>query len=154
MLKGLSIAALWLFFSSALAGAPAVFVQQTDLDIEQAYKRVYEALEEHKFWVVFEADLADRMSRFREKWGEDYNRSKLTGAKSMVFCNIWWTNRIASADPDMLAICPLHVSLYAREGTTSVVLLRPSAVAQGSGAEAEAVELEQELTDIIESALK
>jgi hypothetical protein len=123
------------------------------MDLDEAYQRVYAALEKEKFWVVFEADLGERMAGFREQWGEDYNRSGLSGARSLVFCNLWWTNRIAGADPDMLSICPLHLSLYARGGTTSVVLLRPSVMAQGSGAETEAAELERELTGIIAAAL-
>ena len=153
MLKGLGALCLLLSVSLSFAAPPAVWVRQTDMDLDQAYRRVQAALEAQNFWVVFEADLADRMARFKEQWGEDYNRSHLSGAKSMVFCNIGWTNRIAGADPDLLALCPLHLSLYARGAKTSVVLLRPSVVAQGSAAESEAAELEQELTGIIEGAL-
>lgn len=147
---------MFLFFClsvSALAAPPAVYVKQTDLALDAAYKRVYEALEQNKFWVVFEADLLARMSRFKDKWGEEFNRADLSGAKSMVFCNIWWTNQIASADPDMLALCPLHISLYEKDGKTSIVMLRPSTIAKGSSAEAQAGELENELTAVIEKAL-
>lgn len=136
------------------AAPPAVYVKQTDMAMDAAYDKIYKALENNRFWVVFEANLADRMARFKDKWGENYNRSKLTGARSMVFCNIWWTNAMASADPDMLAICPLHVSLYAKDGKTSVVMPRPSVLAKGSKAEKQAAELEQELTKIIEGALE
>jgi uncharacterized protein (DUF302 family) len=145
---------LTLWLGIAAAAPPAVQVNRTDLALDEAYRRVYEALEAHQFWVVFEADLGARMARFKERWGEDYNRSGLSGAKSMVFCNIAWTNRIASADPDMLALCPLHLSLYARAGRTTVTWLRPSAIAQGSQAESQAAELERELAAIVAEALK
>ncbi len=144
-----------LCFSAFLYSAPpAVYVQQTDMELDVAYKRVYAALEENKFWVVFEANLSERMARFKDKWGDAYNRSNLSGARSMVFCNIWWTNTMASADPDMLALCPLHISLYEKDGRTSVVMVRPSSVAKGSGAEDQAAVLEMELTGIIKDALK
>jgi uncharacterized protein (DUF302 family) len=149
----LSLFAL-LLSAGAWAAPPSVYVKQTDLPMDAAYDRVYKALETNKFWVVFEADLAARMASFKDRWGDNYNRQGLSAAKSMVFCNIWWTNSIASADPDMLSLCPLHLSLYEKDGKTSVTMLRPSAVAKGSGAEQEAAELEEELIGVIEGALK
>jgi uncharacterized protein (DUF302 family) len=155
MHKKLIIALFALLLSTAVpAVPPGVYVRQTDLSLDDAYNRVYKALEANKFWVVFEADLAARMARFADKWGDDYNRQGLSGAKSMVFCNIWWTNRVAGADPAMLSLCPLHLSLYTKDGKTSITLLRPSVAAQGSGAEAAAAELEQELIGVIEGALQ
>lgn len=152
--KALLSLLLLIFAAVAQASPPGVYVKVTDLPMDAAYDKVYKALEANKFWVVFEADLAARMARFAERWGDDYNRQGLSAAKSLVFCNIWWTNQVASADPDMLALCPLHLSLYEKDGKTSVTMLRPSAAAKGSGAEKEAAELEQELIGVIEGALK
>ena len=42
----------------------------------------------------------------------------LSSVRSMVFRHIWWTNRIANADPDLLALCPLHLSIYGKDGKT------------------------------------
>jgi len=150
-----SVLALLLVISlAAVAEAPAVYKKTVGLDLDSTYEKVQRALEEQRFWVVFEADMGARMARFAERWGDDYNRSKLDGVKSMVFCHIWWTNQIANADPDMLAMCPLHLSLYQRDGKTTVVMLRPSVLARGSGAEEKAAELESELIGIIEGALQ
>ncbi len=138
---------------AAGAQAPSVYKKTVGLDLDSTYEKVHQALEAQRFWVVFEADMGARMARFAERWGEDYNRNQLTGVKSLVFCHIWWTNQIANADPDMLAMCPLHLSLYERDGRTAVVMLRPSVLARGSGAEAKAAALESELIGIIEGAL-
>jgi len=146
---------LLLLFSLPLpADSRAIYVKTVEMDLDAAYRAVYSALEEDQFWVVFEADMGERMAGFKDRWGDDYNRSGLDGAKSMVFCNIWWTNQIANADPDLLALCPLHISLYARAGQTSIVLLRPSAIAAGSPGQAKGAELEQELVRIIEAAVE
>ncbi|MFN2330189.1 MAG: hypothetical protein ABR612_14875 [Chromatocurvus sp.] len=32
-------------------------------------------LEEAKFFVVFEPDIGENLSRFAERWGEDHNRT-------------------------------------------------------------------------------
>ena len=136
------------------AAPPAIFKMTVDADLDTAFETVHKALENEKFWVVFEADMGARMMRFKDKWGDDYNRNDLTAVKSMVFCHIGWTNQIANADPDLLAICPLHLSLYEKDGKTSLVLPRPSAIAAGSPGQAKAAELEKDLTTLLEGAFK
>ena len=144
----------FLLFPALVAAEPAGVVRlATDQPLEEVYGKVYKALEAEKFWVVFEADMGSRMARFADKWGEDYNRSGLGAVKSMVFCNIWWTNRIANADSDLLALCPLHLSLYEKNGETVLVMPRLSAMAVGSPGLAAAQELEAELTGIVQGAL-
>jgi len=143
-----------LFASLGVSADPAGVLRMTsNEDLDSVYQRIYAALEADSFWVVFEADMGSRMAGFAEKWGEDYNRRGLEGTKSMVACNIWWTNRIANADPDLLGLCPLHVTLYAKGGQTVVLTPRLSAMAEGSEGKAVAAELEAELTRILESAL-
>lgn len=132
---------------------PGVFRRGSSLPLEQVYTRVYEALEAHKFWVVFEADMGSRMEKMKAHWGDDYNRQHLDGVRSMVFCNIDWTHRIANADPNLLALCPLHLSVYTRNGQSVVVMPRPSAFAVGSPGAAEAKALEAELAGLIDTAL-
>ena len=147
------LALIPLGFDAALAAPPGIYVKTVEAELEPTYQSVYQGLEENRFWVVFEADMGARMAGFAERWGDDYNRSGLSGVKSMVFCHIWWTNHVANADPDLLALCPLHLSFYAKDGKTSVVFPRPSVVAKGTKGEAVAAELERELVGIIESAL-
>jgi uncharacterized protein (DUF302 family) len=121
--------------------------------VDAVYDRVYKALEAEKFWVVFEADMGKRMAKFGDKWGNDYNRNGLDSVKSMVFCNIWWTNRVANADPDLLALCPLHLSLYEKDGDTVLVMPKLSVLAEGSPGQGAAAELESELTAIVQGAM-
>ena len=137
----------------AIAGPAGVLKLTSDKSVDDVYGEIYQALEEEKFWVVFEADMGKRMAKFAEEWGEDYNRNGLDPVKSMVFCNISWTNRIANADPDLLGICPLHLTLYGKDGKTHVVMPRLSAIAEGSPGREKAAELEEELTAIVERAL-
>ena len=132
---------------------PGVIRMSTPLDVDTAYQRLYQALEGERFWVVFETDMGSRMEKMRERWGADYNRQQLIGVRSMVFCNIDWTHRIANADPQLLALCPLHLSVYGQDGTTTVVMPRPSVLAAGSAGLDAANSLEAELTRIIQGAL-
>jgi hypothetical protein len=147
------ITALLLASSVAAADPVGVLELTSDRPIDEVYSGLYQALEDRKFWVVFESDMGQRMAKFADRWGEDYNRNGLESVRSLVFCNVWWTNRIAGADPDLFGLCPLHSSLYAKDGKTVVPLPHLSAMAAGSSGKEAASELEAELRKIVESAL-
>jgi len=145
---------LLLVLSPSLWADPAgLLTLETPLQLDEAYDRVYKALEAERFWVVFEADMGRRMGRFKDEWGNDYNRNNLQGVRAMVFCNIEWTNRIGNADPQLLGLCPLHVTLYSHRGRTHVVVPRLGAMAQGSPGAQAASGLEATIKGILDKAI-
>ena len=151
----LILTALNLVPLSATAEPPAGVIRiTTEEPADAVFERVKDSLEAEKFWVVFEADMGKRMKRFAKKWGDDYNRSKVGSVRAMVFCNIWWTNQIANADPDLLGLCPLHLSIYERAGTTVVVLPKLSVLAAGSPGFSRAEALEQDIFGIVSKAVE
>ena len=145
---------LALFSLNALAESPAVYEKSFDLNMDTAYKRVYKALESNGFKVVYEIDMHDNLSKFAAKNAvKDFNVNQLEGIKSLVFCNGPLAVKISNADPAMLALCPLHLTLTQKEGKVSVLFVRPGVVAQGSKAEAPAKELEEKVIKAIESGI-
>ncbi len=136
------------------AEAAGVFKLSAPMEVGAAYDRIYKALEAEKFWVVLEANMGEQMANQAAKWGVDYNRNRLGAIKGMVFCNIRWTNNLANADPDLLALCPLHLTVFERDGTTYVVFPRLSVIAEGSPGASRATELEAIVRGILERALK
>lgn len=136
----------------AEAASPAVYTKTVDRPMDQAYPLLYEALEAENFWVVMEMNMGQRLAGMKERMGDAYNRSQLTGIRGMVFCNLFWTNRIANADPDMLGICPLSATLYEKDGRTTITMVNPAQVAKGSKAEPEASALGELLMQIVEEA--
>jgi uncharacterized protein (DUF302 family) len=73
--------------------------------------------------------------------------------RSLVFCNPRATNRIANADPALLALCPLHLTLTHKAGVSTVYFVRPSVVAAGSPGEAQAQKLEADIVKAIEGVM-
>ena len=151
-MKTILLLLLVLVSLNAAAGSPAVYEKRVKMDLDGAYVSVSKALEDSNFYVVFEVDIGKNVAGFAKKWGEDYNRNKLEGIKSMVVCSGWYVNQISNADPSMLALCPLHVTLTHKAGVTSVLFIRPTAVARGSGAEDIAKEIEDKILKAVESA--
>jgi hypothetical protein len=109
----------------ARAELPGVLAWEAHQDLDVVYKEVYNSLEENRFFVVF-----------------------------VVFCNAWYANQVSNLEPDLLALCPLHVSLYARDGVTRVVFIRPTHAGLGGNAATLLKELEADVSAAIQQGLK
>ncbi|MGV6852924.1 MAG: DUF302 domain-containing protein [bacterium] len=141
----------------ALSGhsiAQNVFKKSADIPIDQAYTQVSSALGENNFWVVDEINIGKSLARFEEKWGDDYNQQKLKGIRVMLACNGWYANQVSNKDPDMLALCPVRITVYQKENTSTVVFARPSVIAADSPALPVIKEVEAIIIKSINEGLK
>lgn len=145
---------LLLFVTSVIThAADSVYVAEKKGDFDSTYKKVYESLEANRFFVVFEPDIGRNLAGFEDKW-KDHNLNKLDRIKSMVFCNGWYANQVSNADPDMLALCPLHLTMTHKDGVTKVLFVRPDHVARGTKAEAIASDLSNDVIKAINDGLR
>ncbi len=149
----LCLFSLLLLAQGASATDRNVLVWETGKDLETSYGIVYKALEENRFFVVFEPNIQENLAYFAKRWGDDYNRNGLEGIRAMVFCNGWYANAVSNADPDLLALCPLHITLVQKDGVTRILFARPSVIAQGSKALAVAREIEQAVAAALDEAV-
>jgi uncharacterized protein (DUF302 family) len=153
-LKSILVFLLALVSLNAFADSPAVYEKSVDQNMETAYKGVYKALESNGFKVVYEIDMLENLTKFAAKNAvKDFNLNQLDGIKSMVFCNAPLAVKISNADPAMLALCPLHLTLTQKLGRVTILFARPGFIAKGSNAEAPAKELEEKVIKAIESGL-
>ena len=153
-MKSILMCLLALVSLNALAESPAVYEKSVDQNLETAYKRVYKSLESNGFKVVYEVDMLENLTKFAAKNAvKDFNLNQLEGIKSMVFCNGPLAVKISNADPTMLALCPLHLTLTQKAGRVSILFVRPGFIAHGSKAEAPANELEEKVIKAIEIGL-
>lgn len=152
MRKLLLILLMWVA-PFAQAADETVFRHSISKPLSEVYDRVYKELEQQGFYVVFEANIGKNLSNFADKWGEDYNRSKLDGIRSLVFCNGGYANQVSNADPAMLAICPLHITLIEKAGVTTALFVRPSVIAASSPAHAVLLQVETKIINAIKTAM-
>lgn len=129
----------------------SVYERRIKRNEPEVYKELFSALENNGYFVVFETNIGKNLSRFAQRWGDDYNKNKLDSIRSMIFCNGWYANKVSNADPKMLAICPMHVTITFKKGVTSILYVRPSQVAKDSPAKKIAEEIEQDVIRIINS---
>jgi uncharacterized protein (DUF302 family) len=136
------------------AASPAIYERSFDRNMETAYQSVYDALENSGFRVVYEVNLHENLALLAEKnIVKNFNTNHLEATKSMVFCSGTYAVKISNADPSMLALCPLHLTLIQKAGRVSVLFVRPGFIAQGSKAETTAKELEDKIIMVLENAL-
>lgn len=154
MLKKLIILYLLLGSGSLQAGNAGVFEYTVKKPVDQVYQSLYQALEAEGFYVVFEANIGGNISRFAEKWGDNYNRNQLSAIRSMVFCNGWYANAVSNADPSMLALCPLRLSLIEKKGSSTALFVRPTAIASDSPAYAIMQRIENEVISAIKAGMR
>lgn len=132
---------------------PLVYDRTVPGEMDDVYKHVFTALENNSYFVIFEPNIGKNLSHFAKRWGEDYNKNKLKSIRSMVFCSAWYANKISNIDPSMLALCPLHITLYTKDKKTHILFVRPGKVAGPSKAQKVAKELEDDVIRTIEVAI-
>jgi len=153
MRKFIVMLSLLMVTGLARAVPDGVFRADAAAPLGKTYPAVLKAVENARFWVVFEADIGKNLAGFADKWGADYNRNGLSGIRSMVVCNGWYANAVSNADPDLLALCPLRINLVEKDGVTRVLFARPSVIAAGSPGEALARDIEQTLIKAIRAGI-
>jgi len=131
----------------------AIFRKTVKQDMEVVYKRVFTALENNGYFVIFEPNIGKNLSHFAKRWGDDYNKNKLEHIRSMIFCNGWYANKISNVNPYMLALCPLHITLYSKDNETNILFVKPSGVASGTNVADIARELENDVIRAINTAI-
>jgi uncharacterized protein (DUF302 family) len=140
--------------SQVWAETPTVFEVTVNKPISEVYASVQASFKESRFFIVDELNIGKNLSNFSEKWGDEYNQSRLSAIRSIVFCNGWYANQVSNKDPKMLGLCPLHMTLIERDGKTTALFNRPTVIAKGSAAHDLLAEIEQEVIGLIEKGMR
>ena len=93
------------------------FAVETDLGIDEAEKKVREALAAEGFGILTEIDVAATLEK---KLGVQRPPYKILGA-----CNPNLANQALEADEDIGLLLPCNVVLYTKDGGTVVEALEP-----------------------------
>lgn len=137
---------------STLSFASPVLKLTYSGDFDSNYDKVSQALEDNRFYVIFEPNIGLSISNFKDRWGEDYNKNGFEAVRSIVFCNPWYVNQVLNKDPEMAALCPLSVTLLHKNNQTELMFLRPSQLKPESPAQDILLELESDIVKALKQA--
>ena len=137
---------------TAMAASAADWLYKRDVTgpFPQTYRAVHEALENSDFFVVKELNIGANLQRLSYRWGDDYNRNRFAEVRSLIVCNPSFANQVLNVDPEMMALCPLNITLLHKENNTTLLYERVGAAAAGRPGE----EVLREVDNIIISALE
>lgn len=128
----------------------SVYVKKIKKPLPEVYSKVFTAMENGGYFVLFEPNIGKTLEHFAQRWGDDYNRNKIQEIRSLIFSNAWYVNQISNVDPELLALSPLHITFTYKDGMTTMLFIRPSHVAANSPARKIATELENDVINTIE----
>ena len=146
---------LVLLLSSGFARAelPGVLRWDVQQDFTRTYREVYRSLENYRFFIVYEANIGHDLQGYAARRGEGYDRNELHEIRSMVFINVSYINQLGDQDPDLLSLCPLHIMMFQKGPTTSILFTRPTYAGQGSVAMPLLKGIEDEVSKAVESGI-
>lgn len=106
--------------------------------------------------VVWQLDILEefRHKGLDKKFGKNFNKAGLTAVKTLVACNGKFGNDIINQDSDMMAYCPIRITLTEKDGVTTVLYVRPSSAPKDSKAYQSLVKLEKKVTKAIEDSME
>jgi len=106
--------------------------------------------------VVWQLDILEEFKSkgLDKKFGENFNKAGLSAVKTIIVCNGKFGNDIINADSDMMAYCPVRVTLTEKDGVTTVLYVRPTSAPKDSKGYPSLVELDKKITTSIEESMK
>ena len=153
MRKAVVFLVLGLLLGVCQAELPGVRHWTLEQDLETSYKSIYNSMENNDMFVIFEANMGRTLAGFSDRWGDNYNRNHLQGIRSMMFCNAWYVNEVSNIDPQLMAFCPMHITLYRQDNITHIVFTRPAHVGKRSAAAGLLEGLEAKVSAAVEAGI-
>ena len=131
-----------------------IFSVSVDKPGKEVYDAVYKSLEESRIYVIFEANIGKNLARNAKRWGDEYNKNNFEMVKSMVVCNPFFANQVMNLDPEMMALCPITITVLSKKGNSTVSFEKLTPIAKGSAAEDVLWEVENTIITAIENAIQ
>ena len=135
--------------------ADAVYTKTYDAPMDKVYPKLITSFDNAHLIVVSEIDILGnfKAAGLPEAFGKDFNTNNLTAIKAVIACNGWFGNAVANSDPEMMAFCPIRVTLIEKNGKTSIMYVRSTVASKDSKAYPVLKELEFKVIKAIEAAL-
>lgn len=120
-MKKLLLGIMLLLASSLFAND--VYKKEVNKPHDVYIKELKDAIEKNHMNVLYELDLIKKFndSGYAKKFGADFNKNKITASTTLLLCNGYIGNQISNIDPEMMALCPIKVSVISDEKSTKII---------------------------------
>ncbi len=140
-----------LLFTPMLFASP-VYKVTASKPFAESLHLLKKSLENERLYIIAKADISGTLARMKGKLGASYNKRHYGKVESIIFCNPFYANEVLNADPDMMALCPLKIMLMEKNGKTTALFIRPTAIAGNSHARKTLNTVEQKVKHALRAA--
>ncbi|MGE0738992.1 DUF302 domain-containing protein [Sulfurimonas sp.] len=141
---------------SLMAAETNVFKASYKAPIDKVMQNIRDKFKADMLIIVWELDILEEFKTrgLVQKLGAEYNKAGVTAVKTFVACNGMIGNSIINADADMMAYCPVRITLTEKDGVTSVLYVRPTSAPRDSKAYPALVKLENKVVAAIQGSME
>ena len=131
--------------------ADSVYKLTLNEKVDSVYTKLMSSLDNNHLIVVTEIDILGKFKKagLPKKFGKEFNTNNLTAIKAIIACNGYFGNYIANADPDMMGLCPVRITLIEKDGKTTILFVKPTTVSGNSKANKMIAKLESKVISAI-----
>jgi len=142
-----------LLFLTINVMANNVYTKTYDVSMQTLYPKLLNAMNKAHLVVVSEIDILGKFKAagLPKAFGKNFNTNNLTGIKAVIACNGWFGNEVANSDPEMMAYCPVRVTVVERDGKTTISYVKASSAPKDSQAYPILKKLTHKVVTIIDS---
>jgi len=117
-------------FTSLLASE--IYKKEISLPIEKYYPKLKKAIRANHMNILYELDLLKKFKKsgYAKRFGKDFNKNHLKAVKTLLLCNGYVGNQISNIDPDMMALCPIRLTVISMASGTQVVFIKSDDLAK------------------------
>ncbi|MCK9473928.1 DUF302 domain-containing protein [Sulfurimonas sp.] len=141
---------------SVWAAESNVYKVSYNAPVDKVLENILAKFKAEMLVVAWQLDILEEFKAkgLDKKFGENFNKAGLTAVRTLVACNGKFGNDIINADADMMAYCPIRITLTEKDGVTTVLYVRPTSAPKDSKAYKSLVQLEKKVTKAIEDSME
>ncbi len=141
---------------SVWAAESNVYKVSYNAPVDKVLENILAKFKQEMLVVVWQLDILEEFKKkgLDKKFGENFNTAGLSEVRTLVACNGKFGNDIINQDSDMMAYCPIRITLTEKDGVTTVLYVRPSSAPRDSAAYKTLVKLEKKVTKAIEESME
>ncbi len=141
---------------SVWAAESNVYKVSYNAPVDKVLENILAKFKQEMLVVVWQLDILEEFKKkgLDKKFGENFNTAGLSEVRTLVACNGKFGNDIINQDSDMMAYCPIRITLTEKDGVTTVLYVRPSSAPRDSKAYNTLVKLEKKVTKAIEESME
>jgi len=147
------ILSLIFLFAINLFAENNVYTRTYNTPFKTVYPKLLQAMNSANLIVVSEINILEKFKAagLPKAFGSNFNTNNLTEIKAVIVCNGWFGNEVANRDPQMMAFCPIRITVIEKNHQTTVTYVKATSAPKNSKAYSTLEKLTKKVIYVIDS---